>query len=91
MDKLSVIKFSATWCHPCKMLAPRFKEIVAEYSDSINVKEIDVDDDDEGLTNKFNIHSVPTILILDGDTVLTRIVGNDPGKLEQELRLRINH
>lgn len=59
---MKLLKFSATWCGPCKMQAQKLKEhpIVVE------VEEIDVDSDNE-LISKFNIMSVPTMILVDDE------------------------
>lgn len=68
---MKYIYFSAPWCGPCKMLAPKM-EIVAE---QITVEKINVDENQE-LTQKFGIRNVPTVILVDSeDKELERIVG----------------
>lgn len=65
-----VLKFSATWCGPCKMMAKIFDEIET----SIEVQNVDVDENSE-LTKKYNIRGVPTLVMVDDDIEIKRRVG----------------
>ena len=58
-----VIDFSATWCGPCKKIAPIIEELAAEYEGKVNIFKCDVDENDE-LTSKFGIRNVPTVIFL---------------------------
>ncbi|HHV40973.1 MAG: thioredoxin [Bacteroidales bacterium] len=60
-DKPAIVDFHATWCAPCKMLAPVLDEIAKEYKDKIYVYKVDVDKQGE-LAAIFGVRSVPTIL-----------------------------
>lgn len=80
-----VIKFSASWCGPCKQLAPKFKEIVEKYKETISFKEIDINDV-EDVTEKYNIRTIPTVLFLDAeDNVINKVIGNKPAEIEKIL------
>ena len=56
-------KFYATWCGPCKMLAPVLDELAEEYDGKIDIYKIDVDQEEE-LAGLFAIRSVPTLLFV---------------------------
>ncbi|HPW78892.1 MAG TPA: thioredoxin [Bacteroidales bacterium] len=60
-DKPCIIDFYATWCAPCKMLAPSLEEINQEYKGQIYVYKVDVDKSPE-LAALFGVRSVPTLL-----------------------------
>ncbi|HOG25890.1 MAG TPA: thioredoxin [Bacteroidales bacterium] len=60
-DKPSVVDFHATWCAPCKMLAPSLEELNQEYNGQINIYKVDVDKSPE-LAAIFGVRSVPTLL-----------------------------
>lgn len=67
-----VVDFFATWCGPCKMLAPILEELQEELSD-VKIVKIDVDENPE-LANKYGIASIPTIKIFkDGNDVDTKV------------------
>jgi len=72
-----VVDFWAEWCGPCKMLAPIVDQIADELEGSIKVFKIDVDQDQE-LTAKFNIMSIPNLLIFKNGTAVDRLVGVMP-------------
>lgn len=66
---LVLVDFWATWCGPCKMLAPTIEELAEEYEDRVSVCKVDVDECPE-LAARFNIYSIPTVLLFkDGEEV----------------------
>ncbi|MBR5135192.1 MAG: thioredoxin [Clostridia bacterium] len=72
-----LIDFWATWCGPCKMIAPVVEEIAQEYDGRVKVGKVDVDEESE-LAMSFGIQSIPTLLVVkDGKTVET-LVGYRP-------------
>ena len=72
-EKLVLVDFFATWCGPCKMIAPIISEISEEYSDKVKVCKVNVDENNE-LAMKYNIVSIPTLIFLkDGKVVETSI------------------
>ncbi|MBQ9586159.1 MAG: thioredoxin [Muribaculaceae bacterium] len=74
-DKVVVIDFFATWCGPCKAMAPAMEKMEKKYGDKIEFRKVDVDQDPE-LAQQYQIEGVPTLVILSskGD-VLNKIVG----------------
>lgn len=62
-DKPAIIDFYATWCGPCKMLAPVLDELAQEYEGKIDIYKINVEDEEE-LSALFGIRSVPTLLFV---------------------------
>ncbi len=69
-----VLDFSATWCGPCKKIAPYIAELADEYEGKVNVGKCDVDDNEE-LTAKFGIRNVPTVLFIKNGEVVDKHVG----------------
>ena len=69
-----VLDFSATWCGPCKKIAPIIEELAEEYAGRVGVGTCDVDECDE-LTAKFGIRNVPTVLFIKNGEVVDRHVG----------------
>jgi len=68
-----VIRFTATWCGPCKMYAPIFERVASETS-GVQFKTIDVDSGDP-LIMELGIRNVPTTVILEGDKVISKQSG----------------
>lgn len=62
-DKPAIIDFYASWCGPCKMIAPILEELAAEYKDDIYIYKIDTEQEQE-LAAAFGIRSIPTILFV---------------------------
>ena len=71
-----LIDFWATWCGPCKMIAPIVEEIAAERDDII-VSKIDVDQEME-LAMQFGITSIPTLVLMKSGEVAATMVGYRP-------------
>ncbi len=70
-NSVVVADFFATWCGPCKMIAPILDELSEKYADKVKVLKIDIDNETE-LTASFGIMSVPTVLIFkDGELAAT--------------------
>ncbi len=59
-----ILDFHATWCRPCKMLAPHLQEIQKRYKGKLVVYKIDVDQEPE-LAKKFRVEAMPTIIFID--------------------------
>ena len=60
-EGICLVDFYATWCGPCKMLAPFVEEIAEEYVGKVKVCKVDVDSV-ESLAYRYNIRSIPTLL-----------------------------
>ena len=79
-NKLILVDFFATWCGPCKMLAPVLEEVSESYPEVTFVK-VDVDND-EALARRYNISVIPTLVLLRNGEVLKTSVGYmDPDAL----------
>lgn len=62
-----LVDFWATWCGPCKMMAPNVEEITTEYKGKVTVGKVDVDECQE-LATRFGIMSIPTLIVFkDGE------------------------
>jgi len=73
-DKPVLVDFTATWCGPCRMIAPSIEELANEYQGKAVIGKLDVDENPETSMN-FGIRSVPTLLIFKGGKVVDQIIG----------------
>ena len=69
-----LVEFGATWCGPCKALAPIVSKIADDFAGKIKVAEIDIDDAPE-VTKRFGVRSVPTVLVFKGGEKSAQSVG----------------
>ena len=74
--KLVMVDFWASWCGPCRMVAPVLEEIASERSD-IKVCKVNVDEEGE-LANKFGIVSIPTLIVIENGKIVNQAVGFRP-------------
>lgn len=73
-DLPTLVDFWASWCGPCKRITPLIEEIAEEYSGRLKVCKLNVDDNP--LTpSKYEIMSIPTLIIFKGGEVKERIIG----------------
>lgn len=75
-EKKVLLDFWATWCGPCKMIAPIVEQIAEERSDIV-VGKIDVDSQME-LAVQFGIVSIPTLVVMEKDQIVAKSVGYQP-------------
>ena len=72
-EKIVLADFNADWCGPCQMLKPIIEEL-AESNDDIKVVSINIDDEDE-LSEKYNVSSIPCLVLFDKGKEVKRNVG----------------
>jgi len=76
-DKVVVVDFWATWCGPCKMVAPVLDEIAGENKDKLTVAKLDIDANPETARN-FQVMSIPTMIVFQDGKPVKQIVGAKP-------------
>ncbi|HMR95175.1 MAG TPA: thioredoxin [Microthrixaceae bacterium] len=69
-----LVDFWAEWCGPCKMIAPILEEIAAEQAGKVRVAKVNVDEN-PGLATKFNVMSIPTMIVFKDGQEAQRLVG----------------
>lgn len=73
VNTLVLVDFFATWCGPCKMLAPIIEEIAEEYSDKVKVCKVNVDNERD-LALKYEVESIPTLIFFrNGEPIKTSV------------------
>lgn len=81
-EKLVLVDLYATWCGPCRALAPVLEEIAEKYQDQIKVVKVNVDEE-ESIAARFGVMSIPTVLFFrDGKTVASFVGLKSPSEIE---------
>ena len=73
-----LVDFSATWCGPCRMLAPTIDRLADEQADRLKVVVLDVDENPE-TTRRYHVMGMPTMGLFVGGELVTTLVGGRPG------------
>lgn len=69
-----VLDFYATWCGPCKKIAPYLEELAAQYDGQVVVARCDVDDNND-LAVRFGVRNIPTVIYFKNGEICDKIVG----------------
>ncbi|XP_075257859.1 thioredoxin-like protein 1 [Convolutriloba macropyga] len=87
-DKLAVVDFTATWCNPCKQIAPVFAAFATKYPNAFFLK-VDVDKC-QATTGRFGVTAMPTFVFLKNLQQIDKISGADPNALEAKIKMHYN-
>jgi thioredoxin 1 len=79
---VTIVDFWAPWCGPCRMIAPIMEELLEELGDKVKFVKVNVDDN-MNVSQKYNVASIPTIILFDKGKVAETLVGFRP---KQELK-----
>ncbi len=73
-NKVVLVDFWASWCAPCRMMAPILNDVASELSGDMYVGKVNVDQC-QGLSNKFRVRSIPTLILFKNGKEINRFVG----------------
>ena len=72
-----LVEFTATWCPPCRMIAPVLAQIAAEQGGRLEIRAIDVDENPQ-TTRAYGVMGMPTLALFVGGEIVTTVVGARP-------------
>lgn len=88
-DKVTMIDFWAEWCGPCRVVGPFVEELANEYTGKAVIGKVDVDNN-PGISAKYGIRNIPTILFIKNGEVVDKQVGAVPKNvLEEKLKAHL--
>ena len=76
-DGLAIVDFWATWCGPCRMIAPILEQLSTEYEGKVKVTKLDVDANIKTAT-RFNVRSIPAVLFFKNGKLVDQVIGAVP-------------
>ena len=76
-EGLTIVDFWATWCGPCRMVAPILDQLATDYEGKVKITKLDVDANIK-TGSRFNVRSIPTMLFFKGGKVVDQIIGAVP-------------
>lgn len=74
---LTVVDFWATWCGPCRMIAPILDQLAEDYAGRVKIAKLDVDSNQQ-TAMRFNVRSIPMLLFFKDGKVVDQVVGAVP-------------
>lgn len=81
-----MVDFWATWCAPCRAIAPVLEDLAGEYKGKLTIAKLNIDEH-QGVAQRYGIRSIPTLLVFKGGKVVEQIVGAVPkAKLQESIR-----
>ncbi len=79
-----LVDFWAPWCAPCRAIAPSVEALAQEYEGKAKVGKVNIDDN-QGVASRFNVMSIPTLLVFKGGAPVNQVVGAVPKEQIEEM------
>lgn len=83
-EGLVLVDFWASWCGPCKMIAPVLEEIDGEMGDKVRIIKLNVDEN-AGTVGEFGVMSIPTLILFKDGVVVDKVIGFYPKEALTEI------
>lgn len=83
-DKPVIVDFWATWCGPCRSIAPVFEKLSDKYEGKLAFAKMDIDQH-ERTPGRYGVQAIPTLIVFNGGQPVTRLIGPHPATLEREI------
>lgn len=89
-SKIVLVDFFATWCGPCRTIAPVLEILAKKYESQVVVLKVDVDEQNELAMVRYDVSSMPTFVFLKNGESVERFSGADATKIEDTIKSLIN-
>lgn len=76
-EGVKLVDFWATWCGPCKMIAPVLEDLAQDYDGKVDILKLDVDQN-QGTAAKYEVMSIPTLIVFKDGEPVDKVVGFQP-------------
>jgi thioredoxin 1 len=83
-----LVDFWASWCAPCRALAPKLEEMSSSFEGKVKFVKIDVDSNDQTAA-KFGVRGIPTIIVFKDGKMVDQLVGNQPKETIEKLLAKV--